>query len=265
MKSFDSFAPLVQKLSIPGRSRSLILRRLLAGLLVLGALVSALNAQRAAPEVVVFARDVHAGSIVTEQDVAMKAVPVEMLPGGDGQSSLSIDDVVGRISASMATAGEVVTENRLVGEDLTNRLVANSTYGNNSEPAHMVSVKVANPEIIPLLHHGDTVDILTAFDTDTTEILEDTISDPSTDHDATTPEFADRPPLDHLHMGGHLIAAGGHVIATGSETSGAGHGKAGTVLIALPASLAARVATASLKLPLAIVITGDRAHAEPRQ
>ena len=69
-----------QQLSTPGRGRTLILRRGLAGALVLAAGLSAAASVREHPQVYVFARDVPAGSVVGDGDVELRRVPKEVIP-----------------------------------------------------------------------------------------------------------------------------------------------------------------------------------------
>lgn len=258
MKPVLPFAEsLTRTVTTPGLARSLLLRRAVAALLVFAALVSALAAQRAEPEVVVFTRDVPAGSVITTDDLELKSLPSDALPQAAASSRLSIDEIAGRVSASMASQGEVVTESRLVGEALTAALVGNTTSGDLPEEAHMVPVKVSDPDIIPLLHHGDTVDIITTPDSSGTP---GGPSGPVTPSPESPRPQGRRGSPGELSAGGQLIAAGGRVITAGGTDASSGRGGSGTVLIALPASQAARVAAASLQLPLALVITGDRAR-----
>ena len=53
---------ILRSIRTPGHRRSLLVRRVLAAVLIIGAGLSALHARRELPQAVVFARDVPAGS-----------------------------------------------------------------------------------------------------------------------------------------------------------------------------------------------------------
>ena len=89
----------------------------------------------------------------------------------------------------------------------------------------MVPLTLAEPSVIPLLQHGDTISVIT--------------QDQETGHPET-------------------ITAGGKVILAGESDPS-------TILIALPKSSAEKVAARSLNTPLAVILTGDRAEHHPVQ
>lgn len=218
----------LQILKTPGYQRSQFIRRALGLVLVLAAALVALSGLRENPEVVVFARDVDAGRALTADDVATVRVPEEIIPAAGALHTP--EEVIGRVLAAPAVGGEIITELRLVGDDLTSFLVPDG---------HLVPLKLAEPDLVSLLHHGDTVNVVTSQVT------------------AEEPGFAQ--PL--------IIAEGARVIATSADISAGGNGGQGstsgspaTVLIALPAEQAQVVASASISQPLTVVITGDRAR-----
>ena len=110
--------------------------------------------------------------------------------------------------------------------------------GSEAAAARMIPVKLAEPDIIPHLHHGDTVDVVTAVDA---------ASSPS---DVGEGEAPTAPTA-------RVIATGGRVVSTSSAE---GEASSSTVLLALPHDHANDVAAASLSQPLTVVIVGDRAH-----
>ena len=108
--------------------------------------------------------------------------------------------------------------------------------GSEDAAARMIPVKLAEPDIIPHLHHGDTVDVVTAVDASPS---------PAGEGEASTTPTA------------RVIATGGRVVSTSSAE---GEASTSTVLLALPHDHANDVAAASLSQPLTVVIVGDRAH-----
>lgn len=197
-------------LTTPGWRRSLLLRRVAAAALVLLALVLGIReATGQDPSAVVFARDIPAGGKVTAADMSTVRVPSHLLPA---DALTDPADVEGRVVTAAAQSGEIATKHRFI--------AMGPPTGHVGEIIHLVPVRLAEPEVIPLLHHGDTVTVVT--------------------HGAE-----DGP--------AETIAAGGRVILAAEQET------PGTLLVALPADDARAVAAASLGSPLAVVITGDRA------
>lgn len=145
----------LQALAHPGHHRATLLRRVLALALVVAAGVSMLlDATRTDPQVTTFARPVAAGAKLTAEDLTQVSLPAAVVP------EAAITDpalAVGQILAAGAAAGEVVTTTRLVGPDLVTELVADEPAG---EPFTMVPLPLAEPDIMPLLHHGARVDVI---------------------------------------------------------------------------------------------------------
>ena len=113
-----------------------------------------------------------------------------------------------------ATAGEPVTPGRLLDSHLVEALAGPDST--------LVPVNLAEPEVTALLHHGDTVSIVTVA--------------------------GDSEP--------RVIAEGARVVATGEAATG----RADTVLVALDSTAGLGVAAASLSHPLAIVLTSPAGH-----
>ena len=217
-----------QMLTTPGYARSQFIRRVIGVILVLAAVVVALSGLRESPEVLVFAHDVDAGQELTAEDTHLVRVPHDVIP--DEGALHDADEAVGRVITAPAVAGEFVTELRLLGDELTSQLVPGG---------HMVPLKLAETDIVSLLHHGDTVNVV------------------SSQEDELSPGLFS--PL--------TVAEGARVIATSADISAGAHsstnasaGSPATILLALPADQAQLVASASLSQPLTVVITGERAE-----
>ncbi|WP_082353361.1 SAF domain-containing protein [Corynebacterium deserti] len=172
------------------------------------------------PLAVVIRSDVPAGQTVEASDVELREIPDELLPS---TAFTSIDDVVGLVAASTLSAGEIATAPRFIGNELINSLVTNVTENSGIEEINMVPLKLADPSVIPLLQHGDTISVVS--------------HEPDTGLSET-------------------IAAGGTVILAGGTDPS-------SILVALPRSIAEQVAARSLSSPLAVVLTGDRAVGHP--
>ena len=198
--------PFLSSLRTPGWRRAVFLRRVLAAVLLLAALGLALrDAGAGAPRALVFARPVTAGEALTRDDVALVPGPGPLLPASAVRDPAEAE---GQILAVEAAAGEVVTASRFIGTDLSNAFVGEITT--------IVPVRLAEPEILPLLRHGDSVTILAA-------VPERTETD--------------------------VISTGGRVILADTRES------PGTLLLGLPEEEAHAVAAASLSTPLAVVLS----------
>lgn len=142
-------------LTTAGYRRSVFLRRTLAFALLLFAVgYTALQATHADPQVLTFARDVAPGSTLSAEDLALRRLPAEALPATAVTEAALAE---GQILAAAASAGEVVTTTRLVGPDLAAALTAGAPPG---EAFSMVPVPLAEPDVLPLLHHGADVDVV---------------------------------------------------------------------------------------------------------
>ena len=217
------FPRLVDTLRTPGHRRGVLVRRAIAVALLIAALASALSAAKELPRVPVFSRDLPAGAELALADVDLARIPASSIP--DSALTEKPEELSGRVITAAANKGEVITGARLLGEDLVSSLVG----GTGAEAGRMIPVKLAEPDIIPHLHHGDTVDVVTAVEAGAA---------------AATPTA-------------RVIASGGRVVSTSSPE---GEASSSTVLLALPQDHANDVAAASLSQPLTVVIVGDRAH-----
>ncbi|MCT1634142.1 SAF domain-containing protein [Corynebacterium pseudodiphtheriticum] len=272
-----SFSRLFHQLRTPGHQRSVLLRRILAMLLVCAAAILALHSRSNDPKVVVFTGALEAGQMITINDIELQERPESYTPEG---AFTATEDVLGTVAVSAAQPGEVVTNARFISSELTATLV----HGKNSdeitgeksgelglESVHMVPISLADPEIVPLLNHGDTVSVITedasgnsqtSFGTDHRDAERGAENGPGLD-------AVDHAGIDHArnsispYSGGPgqiesntVIAEGARVILAREATSA---GNRATVMLALPASAAQRVAVASLASPLTVVLTGERA------
>ena len=223
---------LVSTLRTPGHRRGVVVRRAIAVALLIAALASALSAAKELPRVPVFSRDLPAGAELALADVDLARLPSSSIP--DSAVAAKPEELTGLVITAAAGQGEVITDARLLGEELVSSLVG----GSEDAAARMIPVKLAEPDIIPHLHHGDTVDVVTAVDA---------ASSPS---DVGEGEAPTAPTA-------RVIATGGRVVSTSSAE---GEASSSTVLLALPHDHANDVAAASLSQPLTVVIVGDRAH-----
>src|SRR5699024_10371081 len=124
-----------QILKTSAYQRSQFIRRARARVLVLAAAIVAPSGLRESPEVVVFASDVDGGRALTAEDVATVRVPEEIIPAAGALHTP--EEVIGRVLAAPAVGGEIITELRLVGDDLTSFLVPDG---------HLVPLKLAEPD-----------------------------------------------------------------------------------------------------------------------
>ncbi|MDO5033038.1 SAF domain-containing protein [Corynebacterium sp.] len=217
-------------LTVPGHRRNVLIRRVLAAVLVIAAALSALTSARDHPTALVAAREIPAGHELQAEDITTARVPTEMLPS----ASLGSDpaEAVGRVSVAAIGKGEILSSSRV----LSTELVADLVGGGES---HMIPVKLAEPDILPHLHHGDTVNVIAGNGEPTMAM-------------GSRPDAENPTPPSHT-----TIASGARVVAVGAPEEEA---RPDTVLLALAADSAEIVAAASLSQPLTVVIVGDRAH-----
>jgi Flp pilus assembly protein CpaB len=196
----------------PGWRRTVLLRRALAGLLAAAALVLALTPVDAdeAP-VVVASRDLAAGVALADADLAVARWPAGLVPAGALRSPA---ELAGRVLAGPVGAGEPLTELRIAGPALTVRT--------GGADAAAVPVRLADPDVAPLLTTGSRVDVVTLG--------------PSTGEPV-------------------VLAADAAVLTVLAATDGApGSARGRLVLVAMPRDVAARVAAAALSEQVAVTL-----------
>ena len=98
-------------------------------------------------DVIVASADLPAGSTLTEQDLAVDAIPADYVPPG---AVTNPADALGRMIASGIASGEPITSSRLV------------TTGPRSDGLHTVPVRLADAEAATLLSPGSVVDLVLA-------------------------------------------------------------------------------------------------------
>jgi pilus assembly protein CpaB len=127
-------------------------RALVAGGLVAAAVATALTAvvpaRAPTAQVVASARDLPAGTVLTDADVALVGLPPGTVPDGAARSP---DEVVGRHLAGAVRAGEPLTDVRLLGAAIV-------PAGDDVA----VPVRIAEPAVSALVRVGDRVDVLAA-------------------------------------------------------------------------------------------------------
>jgi hypothetical protein len=153
-------ATLVRRLTTslrPDWTRTVLARRLAAGGLVVLAGVATLRSTPAddGADVVVTARDLSPGIVLTAQDVRLEKRLAAAVPDG---SQNDIDAVVGSTLAGPARRGEVLTDVRLLGSRL-----AEAAIGSKAGPgARIVPLHLADGALIDVVRAGDVVDVLAA-------------------------------------------------------------------------------------------------------
>lgn len=135
----------------PGRIRAVTVRRALAGLLLLGAVVLVVVGRTGEHRetVVVAAHDLRPGIVVSDDDLRLAQVP----PGAALRALREVRQVSGHRLTGAVAAGEAVTGSRL----LTSRLPAALT---GDPAARLVPVRPADAAVSGLLRAGDVVDVL---------------------------------------------------------------------------------------------------------
>lgn len=194
----------------PGYRRHLQIRRGIAAALVVAAVVTGTSGLlRTDPSVVVFARDLPVGATVTEADLRLVPIPAELIP----PSAITDPQIaIGRLVVTAVGSGEVVTGHRVTGSPLLEGFV---DLADESPDLRVVPVRLADPDTVGLLRHGDLVTVVTA------------------DGDTGAPV---------------VVAHGGRVVVADPDNPN-------TVLIALPEEESHDVAAISLASPLGIVLT----------
>lgn len=244
-------------LRTPGRARSVLVRRLAAFACILAAGLNFLMDRRAEPEVLVFARSVAPGSVLSATDFTYARLPQAVTPEG-ALHDATPQSLSGSVVIAAAGAGEVVTGTRLLGPDLTAVFsttasnVSDDTTSNSDGPLHMVPLRLAEPDIVPLLHHGDEVSVITSASHEDKESPFTAATTAATNTSTSTSN-------NDSDLAKTLIAAGGRVVSTAMPEDSPRGASPGTILLAMPAADAERVAALSLTQPLTVVLTGPRA------
>lgn len=141
----------------PDFTRTVLARRIAAGLLVLIAAAAALRPDPAGTyvDVAVATADLRPGTTLSAEDVRLQKRSEATLPDG---SLRSLDSLVGSTLAGAARRGEILTDARVLGSRL-----AGLSAGPN---ARVVPLHLADTAVLDLIRPGDVVDVLGAPATD---------------------------------------------------------------------------------------------------
>jgi pilus assembly protein CpaB len=132
--------------------RAVLARRLAAAALLVLALTLALRpADAGAADVVVVARDVAPGAVLTGADLTVRRWPADIVPAGVVTTAEAAE---GRVVAGALRAGEPVTDLRLAGPAL-------AAAATGTPDAAAVPVRLADPDVATLLTPGTRVDVIT--------------------------------------------------------------------------------------------------------
>jgi pilus assembly protein CpaB len=205
-----------------GWPRTMALRRVVAVALVVlaGALALRPAGAREADrtDVVVAAKDMAPGSLLSRSDVAVRSLPGSVVPSG---ALTHLETAVGRVLSGPVRAGEPLTDVRLVGR-------ADTTLTTGDPDAATVPVRLADPDVADLLRPGIRVDVVT--------LDPDHQNDPVLAENATVVTVRD------------TDGSSGGVAGTDQHQSGR------LVLVALPRQFATRLAAASLRQPVTVTL-----------
>ena len=203
-----------------GWSRPVVLRRILAALLVLLAAALALRPEPGTVTVLVAAHDLAPGHAIVDGDLTPRQLPADLVPAG------ALDDaaeLIGRVLASAARAGEPITDVRMTGP----QLVALQAASDGIADAVTVPVRLSDPDMAALLTPGSEVDVVGVDE-----------------QDAKPTVVAERAVV---------------VTVLDEARSGLGRAERGQlVVVLLPRHAATRVAAASLAQPLTITLRQGR-------
>lgn len=133
-----------------GWSRPIVLRRIVAGILVLLAAALALRPEPGTVTILVAAHDLAPGGVLVENDVVRRELPVGVVPVG---AMTDVAALTGRVLASAARAGEPITDVRLTGPELV------ALQAPNGDTA-TVPVRLSDPDVAELLRPGSKVDVV---------------------------------------------------------------------------------------------------------
>lgn len=137
----------------PDFARTVLARRIAAGLLVVLAAASALQPDPAGTyvDVAVAATDLRPGTALRVEDAELQKRSVATLPDG---ALTNLDALVGSTLAGAARRGEILTDARVLGSRLA---------GMSAGPdARMVPLHLADAAVLDVIRPGDVVDVLGA-------------------------------------------------------------------------------------------------------
>ncbi|MDO2968702.1 SAF domain-containing protein [Mycobacteroides abscessus] len=196
----------------PDWARTVLARRIAAAILVLFAALLAFRPDPAndRAEVVVAARDLSPGTILSSDDVRLEKRSTTILPDGVRTESATL---FGATLAGPVRRGEMLTDVRVLGPRL-----AESAAGKD---ARIVPVPLADAATVDMIRTGDVVDILTVAG-----------------HEAGAARDSPAEPT--------VLASGAVVVLVSPKPAAKGVGTERVVMVALPPQQANRVATIAL-------------------
>jgi Flp pilus assembly protein CpaB len=197
-----------------GWRRVVLIRRVVAGGLVVGAVVLAIRdpqTEGRSQTVLVTARDVAPGSALSASDIQVRRWPADLVP----KNALhSVDQATGRVLAGAAGAGELLTSHRLAGPELARR-------ARGRADAVSVPIRLVDADIAGLLNPGQKVDVITVG------------------------SRSDQPTI---------LASGAIVLTVLPDQSKIAAGRGRLVLIAVPGQSAAKLAAATLSQEVTVTL-----------
>lgn len=136
-------------------ARMVVFRRAAAVVLVLFAGLLAwqpgIGGRASTVPVLVVAHDLPPGHVVGPDDLAFHELPAEFVPHGALRTRSAAE---GRVLGGASRSGEVLTDVRLTGRELTELTVGDGTHAS-------VPIRLADPEVADLLYPGRQVDLVT--------------------------------------------------------------------------------------------------------
>ncbi|CAM2781489.1 RcpC/CpaB family pilus assembly protein [Prescottella defluvii] len=208
------------RMTRPGWARTDTARRTAAAVLVIaaGILLIRGNPDAAGEPVVVAARDLSPGLVLSEADLRTVDRSGDATPDGAVRVP---DGAVGHTVASPVRAGEILTDVRLLGPRLAAAAVG-------SADARIVPVRLSDAGLAALIREGDRVDVLTV--------------------DQSRPTADARPPA------AEILASGATVVLVSPEKESGTERRDRVVMLALPAPDAGAVAAASLTNAITVTL-----------
>ncbi|MCM6775176.1 SAF domain-containing protein [Nocardia sp. CDC159] len=138
----------------PSRLDVTLLRRMLAALLAIGAVVLFVRGdpQARSADVVIATRDLSPGRVLSAADLRVVARPAGLLPEG---SVREVSALVGATVSGAVRAGEMLTDLRVLGARL-------AQVATGVADARIAPIRLADNAVADILRVGDRVDVVTA-------------------------------------------------------------------------------------------------------
>ncbi|QNG17825.1 flagellar biosynthesis protein FlgA [Rhodococcus triatomae] len=217
-----NWADRVSLLWQPARGRGVLARRAAAGACVVAAAVLLVRGDPSAEHlsVVVAARDLPSGTVLTATDLRTASLARSAVPDG---AVTAVEDTAGRTVAGPIRAGEALTDVRVLGPRLAAAAVG-------SDDARIVPLELADAAVADVLREGDVVDVLAVA------------QGAGGDRSGTLPDPA------------ATLLASGAVVVLVNRPEGDRGGRERLVLLALPREKAHAVAVTSLTHAVTVTV-----------